>query len=323
MKAFVLILCAVLCVSCGHSGPAGPFRGRSRGQALALGASLAGLGGAVIEPLRAKAAPQPGAPEAPGTLASGTGGGVRDAAAIPPTALQASADSTYSTSTPNSVPTPTALSAPVLRILSFNVREWTRDRDESGEYYWRRRMEAMTRMIEDVDPDVICLQEVLPPVARYVPDGYSRVGVGVSHPIFVRDTINASKHSFAVFWEACTVSGIRIVNVHSRWEKDIVERTVKQVNGQLTGRDVACGDWNTGLRSIESAGLQMQSARTMLGEPETDTFANFTKAESHGAIDHFFVNGVTPVSYRMITDGYGVSRISDHWPILLTIEIPS
>ena len=286
MKAFVLILCAVLCVSCGRAESSLSVR------TAALGASLAGLGGAAMA--------------GPGDL-SGTGGGVRDAVAAAP------ADSTRLS----------ASSAPTLRILSFNVREWTRDRDESGEYYWRRRMEAMTRMIEDVDPDVICLQEVLPPVARYVPDGYSRVGVGVSHPIFVRDTINASKHSFAVFWEACTVSGIRIVNVHSRWEKDIVERTVKQVNGQLTGRDVACGDWNTGLRSIESSGLQMQSARTMLGEPETDTFANFTKAESHGAIDHFFVNGVTPVSYRMITDGYGVSRISDHWPILLTIEIPS
>ena len=183
-------------------------------------------------------------------------------------------------------------------------------------------MEAMTRMIDDIDPDVICLQEVLPPVARYVPDGYKRVGIGVSHPIFVRDTMQYSRHSFAVFWEACTVEGIRVVNVHSRWEKEIVERTVRQVNDQLTGRDVACGDWNTGLRSIEAAGLQMQSARSMLDVPETDTFTNFTKAESHGAIDHFFVNGLSPVSYRMVTDGYGCSRISDHWPIVLDILLP-
>ncbi len=216
---------------------------------------------------------------------------------------------------------PSAPADKTLRILSFNIREWTRDRDESGEHYWRNRMEAMRRMIEDVDPDVICLQEVLPPAGGYVPDGYRRVGVGVSHPIYVRESMKASKHSFAIFWEACTVAGIRIVNVHSRWEKEVVERTVRQVNGQLTGRDVACGDWNTGLRSIESAGLQMQSARTMLGEPETDTFANFTKAQSHGAIDHFFVNGVTPVAYRMVTDGYGVSRISDHWPIVLEISL--
>lgn len=216
----------------------------------------------------------------------------------------------------------TVVSGRTLRLLSLNVREWTRDRDEAGEYYWRRRMEAMARMIIDVDPDVICLQEVLPPVARYVPDGYRRAGVGVSHPIFVRDTMKVSRHTFAVFWEACTVEGIRIVNVHSRWEQEIVERTVRQVNGQLTGHDLACGDWNTGLGSIEAAGLRMQSARSMLGVPESDTFANFTRTESHGAIDHFFVSGLTPVSYRMVTDGYGCSRISDHWPIVLDVLLP-
>ena len=209
--------------------------------------------------------------------------------------------------------------ARTLRILSFNIREWTRDRDSKGEYFWRNRMEAMTKMIEAVDPDVICLQEVLPPAGRYVPEGYKRVGVGVSHPIYVRDSMKASKHSFAIFWEACNVEGIRIINVHSRWEQEIVERTVRQVNEQLPDRAVACGDWNTGLAAITRAGLQMQSARALLSEPETDTFANFTKAESHGAIDHFFVKGVTPVSYRMIINGYGVSRISDHWPIVLDI----
>lgn len=208
-----------------------------------------------------------------------------------------------------------------LRILSFNIREWTRDLDKNGEYYWKDRMEAMTKMIEEVDPDVICLQEVLPPAGRYVPEGYRRVGVGVSHPIYVRKSLKAGRHFFAVFYEACTVEGVRIVNVHSRWEQNIVKRTVRQVNRQLTGRDVACGDWNTGLASITSAGLEMQSARALLSVPETDTFANFTKMESHGAIDHFFVNGVTPVAYMMVTEGYGVSRISDHWPIVLDLEI--
>jgi len=275
MKAFLLIVGFLMCVSCAREG----------GGQAALGASLAALGRGADATAAAGAAP-------------GTGSATAE------------------------LPAPAAPAARTLRVLSFNVREWTRDRDEAGEHYWRRRMEAMTRMISDVDPDIICLQEVLPPVARYVPDVYRRVGVGVSHPIFVRDTMKTSKHSFAVFWESCTVEGIRVVNVHSRWEREIVERTVRQVNAQLTGCDLACGDWNTGLRSIESAGLQMQSARTLLGAPETDTFANFTKAESHGAIDHFFVNGLTPVSYHMVNEGYGCSRISDHWPIVLDVLYP-
>ncbi|MBR4818418.1 MAG: hypothetical protein IKZ72_07280, partial [Bacteroidales bacterium] len=147
MKDVVLILCAVLCVSCGRAESSSPVR------TAALGASLAGLGGAAMA--------------GTGDM-SGSGGGVRDSVAAVPAGR-------------------------TLRVLSFNVREWTRDRDESGEYFWRRRMEAMRRMIEDVDPDVICLQEVLPPAGNFVPDGYRRVGVGVSHPIYVRDTMKASR----------------------------------------------------------------------------------------------------------------------------------
>ena len=80
--------------------------------------------------------------------------------------------------------------------------------------------------------------------------------------------------------------------------------------------------WNTFLKNLNEAGLKMESARMILGIPEEDTFANFSRpAESHGAIDHFFVNGLTPLSYAMITDGYGVQKISDHYPIVLKIRI--
>ena len=206
-----------------------------------------------------------------------------------------------------------------LSILSFNVREWTRDTDSSSDTYWKTRMEAMGRMIEDLDPDIICFQELLPPVGRHVPEGYKTAGASVSHPIYIKKGLKVSRHRFSIFWESCIVEGIKIINVHSRWESKIVARTVSQVNGQLTGKDVACGDWNTSLGSITKAGLEMESARVLLEIPETDTFANFTRKESHGAIDHFFVKGVTPLSYRMITDGYGCQKMSDHYPIVLEI----
>ena len=205
-----------------------------------------------------------------------------------------------------------------LKVLSFNMRQWTRDTDSSLPTYWKTRMAAMEKMIEDVDPDVICFQEFLAPVGRYVPDGYRRVGVTVSHPIFVRKGLKTSGHSVSIHWDACFVEGVQIINVHTRWESDILAKTVLQVNGRLSGRDIACGDWNNGLKTIENAGLNMSSARVALGIPETDTFANFSRPEkSHGAIDHFFLNGFSPVSYRMITDGYGSQKMSDHFPVLL------
>ena len=209
-----------------------------------------------------------------------------------------------------------------VKVLSFNVRTWTRDRDRESDLFWRTRMEAMERMIVDVDPDIICFQEMLYPATRYVPDAYRRVsGLNVSHPIFIRKELKYSAHSTSIYWEACTVEGVRIINIHSRWEKDVMERVVRQVNSRLTGRDLACGDWNVSLSQLKNAGLEMRSAREILDIPEEDTFANFTRpAQSHGAIDHFFVNAVEPVSYRMITDGYGCSKMSDHYPILLELN---
>lgn len=208
-----------------------------------------------------------------------------------------------------------------LRILSFNVRTWTRDRDADSDVFWRTHMEAMERMIEDVDPDVLCFQEMLFPATRYVPNGYRRIGaVNISHPIYVRKGLQVRNTDLAIRWQACTVEGVRIINVHSSWDADITQRTVEQVNAQLTGCDVACGDWNVRLASLQKAELQMESARVLLGVPEDDTFANFKRpAESHGPIDHFFVRGSTPLSYRMITDGYGCSKMSDHYPILLDV----
>lgn len=206
-----------------------------------------------------------------------------------------------------------------LRILSFNVRSWTRDTDASAPTYWRTRMAAMERMIEDVDPDIICFQEFLFPVGQYVPNAYKRVsGLNISHPIFVRKSLRYRAHALNVRWEACTVDGLRVINVHSHWDSEIFRKSVDQINAQLTGCDIACGDWNKGLSAVKGAGLQMESARVLLGEPEVDTFANFTRPqESHGPIDHFFVNGLTPISYRMITDGYGCEKMSDHYPIVL------
>jgi endonuclease/exonuclease/phosphatase family metal-dependent hydrolase len=211
-----------------------------------------------------------------------------------------------------------------LRILSFNVRTWTRDRDADSDVFWRTRMEAMERMIEDLDPDVLCFQEMLFPATRYVPGGYRRVGaLNISHPIYVRKGLRARSSEIAIRWQACTVEGVRIINVHSSWDAEITQRTVEQVNAQLTSREpaLACGDWNVRLATLQKVGLQMESARVLLGVPEDDTFANFKRpTESHGPIDHFFVRGLTPLSYRLITNPYGCTKMSDHYPQLLDVK---
>ena len=105
------------------------------------------------------------------------------------------------------------------------------------------------------------------PATRYVPRGYRRVSwMNISHPIYVRKGLKARDRAVSMRWNACTVAGIRIISIHSRWEKEIMDRTVEQVNAQLTGRDVACGDWNVGLAALNKAGLQMQPHARILSD---------------------------------------------------------
>ena len=258
------------------------------------------------------------------SLLNAVSGSLAKAAAQAPTSpAQVLAAEPASASASSAQAPDSSVAGRALRILSFNVRTWTRDRDADSEVFWRTRMEAMERMIEDLDPDVLCFQEMLFPATRYVPDGYRRVGaLNISHPIYVRKGLRARSSEIAIRWQACTVEGVRIINVHSSWDAEITQRTVEQVNAQLTSREpaLACGDWNVRLAMLQKVGLQMESARVLLGVPEDDTFANFKRpTESHGPIDHFFVRGLTPIYYRLITNPYGCTKMSDHYPLLLDV----
>ena len=206
-----------------------------------------------------------------------------------------------------------------LKILSLNVRVWTRDTDRDSPHYYRTRMEAMERMLRDQDPDIICLQEMMVPIGRYIPDGYRRIGISLRHPIYVRKGIRTSDYQHHTNWDSVLCDGLQIINIHSSWEKEVLERDVRGVNAALTDRAVACGDWNNRLPAIQKAGLQMQEAGEFVEKPEGDTFINFTNPSSHGVIDYFFLKGLRPTGYEMITDGYGCERISDHYPIVLTL----
>ena len=65
----------------------------------------------------------------------------------------------------------------------------------------------------------------------------------------------------------------------------------------------------------------MQLARQV--SPETDnsgTFNGFGSAPSSIIIDHLFVRGVSPVSYKVLKADYGAPSISDHYPVAFTFQ---
>lgn len=65
-----------------------------------------------------------------------------------------------------------------LRVMTFNIRYANPD---DGPDYWDNRREAVVRMVEDVKPDVMGIQEGLAPQVAFLDSaltGYSYVGVG-------------------------------------------------------------------------------------------------------------------------------------------------
>lgn len=209
-----------------------------------------------------------------------------------------------------------------MKILSFNLRNWNRDCDKDSPYYWKTRLASVEKMIKSVSPDVLCLQECLPPVTQHLLRlGYKRAGFGASHLIMVKKGMKVGKTGFKIHLNWADINGIRIINVHSHWRSDILLKTVNQINELAKNtRTIACGDFNSFFADIFNCGIDLVNVRNHLGMNPEDTFKNFTREDSHGEIDHFYVDYSWKMELCLIKNNYGCKRMSDHIPLLLIIE---
>ena len=202
-----------------------------------------------------------------------------------------------------------------MKVLSFNARIWTRDTDCKSENYWKSRMKKMEQMITELNPDVLCFQEFMFPATLYVPSNYKKVNpLSIHHHIYVKKGVKTADNKFLIHMDAATIKmgGLRVINVHSHWNQDIIKKNCEQIE-ELANKYtqvVSCGDFN----NFEDA-INLPTLTHVPLENEQDTFINFTRpTESHGIIDHFYVNGIKGPKARVVTE-YGT--LSDHFPILL------
>ena len=210
-----------------------------------------------------------------------------------------------------------------MKVLSFNIREIYRDLGKT-ETNWKSRMCAMKKMIKDINPDIICFQEMTFPANLYIPVGYKRVGFSINHHIYIWKSFTYKEHKFKIHEESAKITTDKnqtfyIINVHSHWDPKILKKTVEYIN-TFKQPYIACGDFNNFIYDISAAGLsETLNLRFEAGLPAEDTFINFDRPEeSHGEIDHFYSNFVSEFKYSIIKDLYGSPcRISDHYPILL------
>lgn len=205
-----------------------------------------------------------------------------------------------------------------MKILSLNVRIWTRDIKDDFVENWKERMKRIKWVINYINPDVICFQELIFPANLYIPKQYKRVNISFHHPIYVKKDIPIKNHKFRIHFDAVTIYDIiRIYNVHSHWNKKIIDKNIKQIEQDIRESEkifcVACGDFNNSKENINFKLLERVPF-----ENEVDTFVNWNRPEeSHGIIDHFYVRNFGGTAE--VLNNY--DTLSDHYPILLNAKL--
>ena len=210
-----------------------------------------------------------------------------------------------------------------MKIMTFNVRIWTRDTDSSANTYWKKRMARMEELISRENPDIICFQEMMFPATCYIPSGYKRVGISAHHSIFIKKNagIKTRNHKFKIFYEYVDMDiqgfgEFKLFNVHPRWEENLAQKTFADLNNDIGDyrKCIVCGDFNANLEDARKNGLVGTSVREALGIEKKDTFQNYTKEYQHDEIDHFILNRMPlPKSYKIASD----YDVSDHKSVVI------
>lgn len=223
-----------------------------------------------------------------------------------------------------------------MKILSFNVRVWTRDTNKKDKIYWKTRMDCISKFIVQESPDIICFQELSYPATKYLPNGYKRIGLTVSHPIYVKkDKFQILKHCFKIHLDYAKLkinnTYYHIINVHSHWNKDILKKNCKQINNIISDIDVnskrnkiiICGDWNNEYETLIDKNISGNLFDNIyLHKNNEYTFLNF-KTGKQAEIDFFATRNVNSGKIKVwdknIFDANGelITIMSDHNPLTL------
>ena len=219
-----------------------------------------------------------------------------------------------------------------MKVLSFNVGIWTRNTSKE-DYFWKSRANAMNKMISDIEPDVICMQELIWPMTNYIPNNYKKAGLGVSHHIYInKKTVSVKCHKFLYNIDYAYIEYKNekkcIINVHSHWDVDKITKNINQINDIVSkaiedgyNDIICCGDFNNDLDTLNNLSVKINliNVRDYLNLPKENTFIHFYK-DSASEIDFFYINNTKRISsFRIVKEAdtnYGVNRMSDHLPIL-------
>lgn len=193
-----------------------------------------------------------------------------------------------------------------MKLVSFNVRVWTRDTNRFSPYYWKRRMKMIREFLLREDPDVICLQELSFPASLYIPWKYRRLGISASHHTYVRRGIGGHALWFSIHHNGAVVNGVRIINVHGTW-KSCMQKVWMTLKRRISGKTIIVGDFNQ-----TRSDVAQNPFRPVGNSDYTATFRNYMHGNEYDP-DHCVVCGVD-AHVHIYDDDF---RMSDHLPLIV------
>lgn len=213
-----------------------------------------------------------------------------------------------------------------MKIVSLNIRKWSRDRNPfDWNHWWIVRTWRQRKFFKKENPDVICLQEKWFPVGKLLLGlwKYKCYGGWKCHiPIYIKKDLDNHWYwdakfdnnghgtlSIMVNSNSMFNQDVLITNCHFPWQEPKFKECMDKVFPTLEN-EIVCGDFNCGRNRINKLIPQIN----FIKEQESDTFQNYKHPEQHGEIDYFLIPDdftLSVVSQRTL-DTY---KLSDHKPI--------
>lgn len=235
-------------------------------------------------------------------------------------------------------------------LITFNVRS---DHPKDNKTNWVYRRNSIIEFIKDRKPSIMCMQEVHPHMLKWLykriyntyecvnalgskrhPEMYKKVACARNglviwydkskYTLLDVDIIDVGYDSEKFVLVAKLTDGksnYMIMNTHYHVsDKNHRERLSSLINFYLSIDNIKnniylCGDFNTGSNAKEIKSIELPYRIPVDGETQR-TFNHFD--DSWGVIDFIFSSDKID-GYEIITEGYGVKYLSDHYPILINI----
>lgn len=241
-----------------------------------------------------------------------------------------------------------------LKIMTFNLR---RDANGDGIHNWQYRREYVIQTIKEYQPDIICFQEVMPTMAKYLIHKLSRYYDNRGVEIFTNREMNKSNFIFGeglfTMWRKDKFSfvdkkieklydgrilnlrrfmditlryretEIHVLNTHfCHINKECQRKSFKKIDeyvSKLNCDFYICGDFNAD-KTYKNTDIEIFMGKFSYNYKKqiTDSTINsFGERTVHDIIDYVFSNQ-TVKDFNIITDSYEQCKfLSDHNPVIV------